>query len=148
MKKIFTIILSFLYLVSGIGFGSMHHHCQNMQQMISPCESQCCSTESTTGAHIALHQAEKLDTKSCCDMTATALSTSGCGSTYPGDCCQIQHKYNQPDSPPLSLKTYVIQDAKPIGEFNHYPQLAQNMGGYVLTNGTDPSAHVNLPLLI
>jgi hypothetical protein len=45
MKKTFIILLTFVYLVTGIGFGSKQRLCQDMSQMESHNERRCCGEE-------------------------------------------------------------------------------------------------------
>ncbi len=148
MKKTFITILSFLYLVSGIGFGSVQHYCQKIQKIMSPDENQCCSVELISESPIVDQLPESPDTNSCCDIMVTTSAPSDNDTKYPGDCCQVQHKYNQLDNSSLPLSFDVSQVATSSSVLYYYPQHPQNIDGCGLTIITDSSTHVNLPLLI
>ena len=149
MEKAFITFISFLYLVSGIGFGSVHHYCHYKHKMISPCESQCCSVEALSISSKAYQLPEKPDANSCYAGMATSLPTRGIERTSTDDCCAVQHTYNQLNSTSLPLNSDVSLVAKASGELHYYhTQQPQKIDGFALTVFTDPSAHVTLPLLI
>ena len=65
MKKIFTTIFIFFYLFSALGYTSIQHYCQMMQETIqSGIEACCCGTEAPAGdnCHVEIQQVSD----SCC----------------------------------------------------------------------------------
>jgi len=149
MKKTFIKIFLFLYLVSGIGFGSVHHDCQNIREMMSPCASRCCSDGLFTESPAENHRPDKPDTGSCDAMMVTHLSIGGDAAIFSGGCCDILQKYNQPDSSSLPRHTDVSQIARSGAELDDdAPRHPQNMSGCALKAFSGPSTHVNFPLLI
>jgi len=149
MKKTFITILSFLYLMSGIGYGSMQHYCQIEQKMMPLGENQCCSGESATELSTACQIPDEPQPNSCCAMIDTSVPADDCETTLPDDCCEIQHTYNQLDSSSLPQNIEVSQAAISSDElYYYYPQHPQNIDECVLTTFTNPSTHFNIPLLI
>ena len=149
MKKTFITFLSLLYILSVIGFGSVHHYCQNNQEMISRCESQCCSFEASTESLTGYQLPEKPDANFYCDMAVPTLATGDYATLLPGYCCEIQHIYNQLYSSSLPLNTDVSQVAYSSVELHYYyPQHLPTFSASVLMSPADPTIHVNLPLLI
>ena len=148
MKKILITILMFLYLASGIGVSGVHQSCQNKQEMVSPCDSQCCSEKSLTESSTANHHPEESEANSCCDIMDTSVPTMSCAHSVPGNCCKIQHKHNQLDSSSLLLNIDVNIVPKSSDKFYYYPQHPKNIDGCALKTFSDPSTHLNLPLLI
>jgi len=142
MKKIFTTILALFYFVSGVGFSYTQYDCLNNQDIVSQHECQCCCSE-------VLPESSKSNDNTCCDEKGAGISISNAEKENPGECCIIQHKYNQLDISSLLPNIDVTHVTNISGElYNIYPQHPQNNDGSVLTKFTDLSIHVNLPLLI
>lgn len=149
MKKTFITILSIFYLVSVVGFTSVRHYCSHHAATIhSPDQSErCCvhpAIESPTECGLP-----EITTESCCPVTMNSgLPIQVVEKTIQVDCCKIQHQYTQLDSSsfPLTVDFSQVAD-RSSKEIVHYPQTSQTLEGWVLTS-TDPSTHINLPLLI
>ena len=139
MKKMFVSILTLIYLVSGIGFGSTHHFCHNGQEMRTPEESQCCARET---------QAGQTPAHSCCDLTGIHVIAEGFDTSSPGDCCDIRHIYNQLEGPSLLIPVDPGLSAKSDARHFYYPQPPHQNDESAPTIHADPLFRLNLPLLI
>jgi len=147
MKKTFIAFLLFLYLISGIGFGSINHYCQN--EMTAPGESRCCSAEAADNSSAAGCPAEKPQESSCCDQSAARQQNTNLKAALLDNCCEIQQKYHQLDNSSLPKNNEVSQAAEAGIEFcKNYPQHSQPFKGCGRAASADPAAHINLPLLI
>ena len=145
MKKTFIILLSLLFMISGVGFGSVQHHCLSKQTADILCESACCSTPHSVTAGQKTNQPE---TDSCCSSPVTTLPETNVETHLDDTCCKIGHKYTQLESSFLPLIYGTSQAANTTVEPFYHIQQYPNFGGFVVTNFTDPSIHVNIPLLI
>jgi len=148
MKKIFVTVLSFFYLLSGIGISSVQHFCQNNQEMMSASEQQCCPAEATSESSVTCHSSKKPDVNSCSGITDNHFSGMNSETKYPDECCKIQHKYNQLDHSSLPLPIDLSQVIQTSDELNYYPQYRQNINPFTIVRLTDPSILLNIPLLI
>jgi len=148
MKKALSTFLAIMYLMSGVGFGSVHHFCHHADKMISQDENHCCSAEEITKYPTDLRKSEESGASSCCEVMDTSVPAIGCGTAVPGDCCEIQHKYNQLDGSPLQLNIDVNQAIEKRSEQYHFPQDQQNIDSFNLTTFINRQPHVNIPLLI
>jgi len=139
MKKIFTIMLTFLFLLSGIGFGSSLHYCQTSNQTMLPGEMDCCSKES------APKQQAKKD--SCCqveDSGSPALTTA---KGFAGGCCVLQQTYTQVDISPKPHSQDLGQLSAPSHECEPKLKHLKSTDLPALIVPLEPSSHHSLPLL-
>ena len=148
MKKTFITILSIFYLVSVIGFASVHRYCSHSAgKMHSPEMSERCCVHSEIKSPTKCELPE-ITTGSCCAVTMDSRVPTRVAEKTKVNCCKIQHQYTKVDSPsyPPTVDFSQVAD-RSSKELVHYPQTSQTPDGWVLTS-TDPSTHINLPLLI
>ncbi len=141
MKKIFITLLTILYLLSGIGVGSVHHYCKKLQDEMNQCDSPCCSDIEISS------QNHENSNSSCChveksDTIEDELILS------PDECCAIEHKYSKVNTSSVRQTIDISLAAKQSNEPFNYPQDQQTSERNQLTISTDPSIRLNLPLLI
>ena len=148
MKKAFSTFLAIMYLMSGVGFGSVHHFCHHEDKIISPDENHCCSTGVNSENSLVMQNTGEQLADSCCDITITTMPAMISGTAVPGDCCEIQHKFNQLDNSSLQMNIDVSQATEVRGELSYFPQNLQVFDRFNLITFTDQQAHINLPLLI
>ena len=148
MKKTFIILLTFLYLGSVIGFGTAHHHCQNEVETGVCCAGQCCMNDFVPESRPAHSSPEKTDADSCCSTDDEAMPVMADGLNTSLKCCQIHHTYNQTDSSPLPIIIEVSQVENTEGKYVYFQQDIQKFDVLTLPEFSEPSTHVNLPLLI
>ncbi len=143
MKKTFTTILTFFYLLSGLGYSSVLYYCPKKQKTLSPCEIQCCSTKASSESSKEYQHTEKPVANTGSVMMAIVVVES-----IPGKCCEIRHKYNQLDNSFLPLNIDIGQIDTFGGKLYNYPQHSQNIDKSVYSTFVNPFTYVNLPLLI
>ena len=149
MKKVLVITLTFLYLFSGVGFGTVEHYCQSYQNLVSACANHCCSDEVMDKEPLAHQIPAKPHADPCCDAQESILPTKDDNREFADNCCELQPDYNQLDSSTLPQNIEVSKIAKSIAELCYqYPQQTRNFDKCDLNIFTDPSIHTNLPLLI
>jgi len=148
MRKTFIISVSFLHLVSGIGFGSMKHYCHNFQKMISQSDTSCCSSETIADATASCQKLEEAKVHCCRDMMPASEPIRNVNTIFSGDCCDIELEFNQPENSVLPISFHVSHVTQSCDEFYDYPQYPQIVIRSDLTSFSDPSRHINLPLII
>jgi|GEM_PF-2673694 len=149
MKKALITLLSVLYLMAGIGFGSDQHYCHSIQKTISPDEDSCCSVKSITASMETSQPSEKPGVHCCRDIMTTTEPTNDASTTFSDDCCEFLHEYNQPENATFPFNFAFRYLDQSSGEYHSYPQQIQtDISRYHLISITDPSTHVNLPLII
>lgn len=149
MQKTFITILSILYLVSAIGFGSVQHYCEKLQKLTSPSKSDCCSTEPHTEAAASVQQLVTEHAISSGGTLDACVLMQSSDAIFFENCCDVQHTYNQLDSSTLPLNVDVSQLADQSGgELYYFPQRPQTNDGCMLNMLADSSIQINLPLLI
>jgi len=147
MKQIFNIILTLIFLVSGIGFGSAHHHCLYMQKQMVVNDDGCCADDLFVRTAINSQSPENKDDHACCASTGTNLPVGEKETYLSENCCKVHHIYNQTDSSLLPQISDVSPATDTGNELIFVPQHLQIKDRFVPTISADPFTYVNLPLL-
>lgn len=149
MKRTLITILSFCYLVSGIGFGSVHHYCHNQQETMAQEECMCCDSEAVSGSAKNDDVTDTTGARSCCNTMDHPASGDSAEAGAAGCCCEIQFEYNQLDSSSLPSNIDHGQVANTSAESHtYYPIHPKNGDAEALTTFIPQIIQVNLPLII
>jgi hypothetical protein len=148
MKNVLTTIFIFVYLLSSFGFAGVQHYCHMMQKSIDAIAGDCCCAVNSKKAHC---ESPEQEAQSCCSTSDANLPLQS-DLFFSADhslCCEIHHSYNQIDTSPLSQNISADSDAAamPIDsidafEFEHFADFLKS--AFI----SDPSTHLNLPLII
>lgn len=139
MRKLLTIALTTIFLISGVGFGSSQHYCQVAQKTMAPGEMDCCSNEPEP-------QAQSKD--ACCELEDDGQPSFTQTEGFSGSCCILQQTYKQVDvsaklqQPDLGHTTCALNGQVPT------PQQINTGESQAQVNSSHPATYQNLPLLI
>ncbi len=148
MKKIVITTFSLFYLLAGIGVADGQRYCQTMQTMMQGDYNSCCCDEPEHSS-TACPAANEPATPPGCSDPSIPTSDKNMGMTFHGDCCDVQHHYNQLDTSLLPMNIDVNQPAdKVVDALFIRVEKEQYFDELDLQNLSDPSTHLNLPLLI
>lgn len=139
MRKILTIALTIIFLISGVGLGSTQHYCMAAQKTMTPGEMDCCSNEPEP-------QPQAKD--SCCEVEDDGQPVFSQSAGFTGSCCVLQQTFQQVD---ISAKPHQsdINPSELIACVKTFtPKLIQSCEKSALITTFDPATFQNLPLLI
>lgn len=102
-------------------------------------EAQCCSEDA---------ESMKAETPSCCSLMIDGPSLVQGEETWNDGCCVFQEVYQQVDGSPTPHQDKLTQDEKALVEFISNSQHFRATIPETLDVSSDPSTHLNTPLLI
>lgn len=137
MKQTFTQILTALYLFSSIGFGGVQQYCNSAQKVMLSGEAQCCSD-------VTQPEPEA----SCCSLEIQGEVLIQGEKTWSDGCCVFQQVYHQVDTSPTPHQDAVNQVTRPLQSLLGFAGKHQSPDYPEFAMNTDPSDHLNTPLLI
>ena len=153
MKRILSTILILFFLVSSIGYASVHHYCQMMQTNVDMSEGDCCCSSEQTASADECHLPEVTESSdSCCSADTETQNPSSepeeMISPLHSDCCETRSEFNHIDDSTITK----IVDLKFFDTNVSTLVLAETSKRFeirkLFVSVSDPSFHLNLPLLI
>jgi len=155
MKKIFSTILILFYLMSSMGYATVQHYCSMMQTDVDMSEKDCCCSSESSATDESCHIPVIADMPSTCcstepdqDMASNPIEPETILVADHSDCCETHRDYNQLDDSTINK---VVDSSHDKLVLNHI--IIADERDYFFENSninlfSDPSLHLNLPLII